>query len=398
MSGGSASCPRGSAGGSPARRRRASSSPTTCTTCRPAGAGWCSDTRWFPVDKLATRLARAQLAPVPPHLGRRRRHLRAGRRPPARGGRVDRERHRDGQPHLGSAERRGEHPAEPVGAVRQHPDPGHRGHRRRAVGRRRAGQHRRPRRPCGDPGRGRLPARGDAHPGPAGRAPGRRRRWSSTRPPSATRSPDSPWCRAPTRRCCTPSTGSHSRPTAPSWPASTPTATASRAGGAPTATRCRSTRSTSATRRTTAAATCGWAASAPRTPTAPRLWVVDQSVNPAEPRAAATAVAAAWLEGRRVLESRVAPDGDRVAVLSTRLDGSDTRIDLAGIVRARGGLPQRLAQPLRVGASLTGRPAWPGSTTAPSPRSARSTARPCSPVVALGRWRRARADPGARMP
>jgi hypothetical protein len=87
---------------------------------------------------------------------------------------------------------------------------------------------------------------------------------------------------------------------------------------------------------------------------AARLWVVDQSVNPAEPRAAATAVTASWLEGRRVLESRVAPDGDRVAVLSTRLDGSDTRIDLAGIVRARSGLPQRLAQPLRVGASLTG--------------------------------------------
>ena len=34
-------------------------------------------------------------------------------------------------------------------------------------------------------------------------------------------------------------------------------------------------------------------------------------------------------------------------------DGADTRIDLAGIVRARSGLPQRLAQPLRVGASFT---------------------------------------------
>jgi len=86
---------------------------------------------------------------------------------------------------------------------------------------------------------------------------------------------------------------------------------------------------------------------------APRLWVVDQTVNPAEPGAAATPVAAAWLEGRRVLESRVAPDGDRLAVLSTKLDGSDTRIDLAGIIRTRSGLPQRLAQPLRVGASLT---------------------------------------------
>ena len=86
---------------------------------------------------------------------------------------------------------------------------------------------------------------------------------------------------------------------------------------------------------------------------APRLWVVDQTANPAEPPAAATAVTAAWLEGRRVLESRVAPDGDRLAVLSTKLDGSDTRIDLAGIIRTRSGLPQRLAQPLRVGASVT---------------------------------------------
>ncbi len=87
--------------------------------------------------------------------------------------------------------------------------------------------------------------------------------------------------------------------------------------------------------------------------TAPRLWVVDLTASPAEPRAAATAVEAPWLDGRRVLESRVAPDGDRVAVLSTALDGSDTRLDLAGVVRTGGGLPQRLADPLRIGASLT---------------------------------------------
>ena len=86
---------------------------------------------------------------------------------------------------------------------------------------------------------------------------------------------------------------------------------------------------------------------------APRLWVVDLSAAPADPKAAATPVQAAWLEGRRVLEARVAPDGDRVAVLSTRLDGADTRIDISGIVRTGGGLPQRLAAPLRIGASLT---------------------------------------------
>jgi hypothetical protein len=86
---------------------------------------------------------------------------------------------------------------------------------------------------------------------------------------------------------------------------------------------------------------------------APRLWVVDLTANPADPRAAATAVEAAWLAGRRVVEARVAPDGDRVAVLSTRADGSDSRIDVAGIVRTGGGRPQRLADPLRTGASLT---------------------------------------------
>lgn len=86
---------------------------------------------------------------------------------------------------------------------------------------------------------------------------------------------------------------------------------------------------------------------------AARLWVVDVSANPADPAAAAQPVEAAWLDGRRVVEARVAPDGDRVAVLSTLLDGSGARIDLAGVVRGDGGIPQRLAAPLRIGASMT---------------------------------------------
>lgn len=86
---------------------------------------------------------------------------------------------------------------------------------------------------------------------------------------------------------------------------------------------------------------------------APRLWVVDLSAAPAEPPAAATPVVASWLANRRVVDARVAADGDRVAVVSTRLDGSDTRIDLAGVVRGAGGLPQRLAAPLRIGASVS---------------------------------------------
>ena len=49
----------------------------------------------------------------------------------------------------------------------------------------------------------------------------------------------------------------------------------------------------------------------------------------------------------------MSPDGDRIAVLSTAADGRDARIDLTGIVRSRAGQPQRLASPLRLGASLS---------------------------------------------
>ena len=87
---------------------------------------------------------------------------------------------------------------------------------------------------------------------------------------------------------------------------------------------------------------------------APRLWVVDTRNDPADAqRAAAVAVEAPWLAGRRVVEARVAPDGDRVAVLSTLLDGTEVRIDLAGVVRGGGGVPQRLADPLRLAATAS---------------------------------------------
>ena len=86
---------------------------------------------------------------------------------------------------------------------------------------------------------------------------------------------------------------------------------------------------------------------------APRLFVVNTASDPAGGDAAAVAIEAAWLAGRRVLEARVSPDGDRIAVLSTAADGRDARIDLTGIVRSRAGQPQRLASPLRLGASLS---------------------------------------------
>ncbi|HET7762107.1 MAG TPA: GerMN domain-containing protein [Phycicoccus sp.] len=85
-----------------------------------------------------------------------------------------------------------------------------------------------------------------------------------------------------------------------------------------------------------------------------RLFVIDVGADPADARAAAaTPVRADWLAGRRVLESRVALDGDRVAVLSTGRNGGDVRIDLAGVVRGGGGRPERLSPPLRLGVTVT---------------------------------------------
>jgi hypothetical protein len=87
---------------------------------------------------------------------------------------------------------------------------------------------------------------------------------------------------------------------------------------------------------------------------ADRLWVVDTSADPADPAAsAATPVEAEWLAARRVVESKVASGGDRIAILSTADDGSDARIDLSGIVRASGGRPERLAAPLPLSVTIS---------------------------------------------
>jgi hypothetical protein len=91
----------------------------------------------------------------------------------------------------------------------------------------------------------------------------------------------------------------------------------------------------------------------PQGPGAPRLWVVDTAAAPADAKAAAAhPVEAGWLAGRRVVEARVSPGGDLVAVVSTLADGSAVRVDVAGVVRTGGGLPQRLAPPLRLGSPL----------------------------------------------
>ncbi len=86
---------------------------------------------------------------------------------------------------------------------------------------------------------------------------------------------------------------------------------------------------------------------------ATRLWALDLGERSGA-RGAAYPIAADWLAHRRVVESKVAPDGQRLVVLSTDAEGADARLDLAGIVRGAGGRPSRLAAPLEVSATVTG--------------------------------------------
>jgi hypothetical protein len=89
-----------------------------------------------------------------------------------------------------------------------------------------------------------------------------------------------------------------------------------------------------------------------------RLWVVNSAAAPNDPEAStARPVRADWLAGRRVVEAKVAADSERIAVLSLGAKGLGARIDIAGIVRDSTGAPISLAQPLRVGdaiASMSG--------------------------------------------
>jgi hypothetical protein len=83
---------------------------------------------------------------------------------------------------------------------------------------------------------------------------------------------------------------------------------------------------------------------------ATRLWAVDATGDPA--RGTARPVGAPWLAGRRVVAVRLAEDGERAAVLSERDTGGDVRLDVSGVVRGAGGVPQRLADALPVARGL----------------------------------------------
>lgn len=87
---------------------------------------------------------------------------------------------------------------------------------------------------------------------------------------------------------------------------------------------------------------------------AARLWVLNAADESGDAQGSRPSiVAAAWLAGRIVVAQRLAEDGQRLAVVSTDVGGGDPRVDVAGVVRAANGQPQRLADPLRVASTLT---------------------------------------------
>ena len=86
---------------------------------------------------------------------------------------------------------------------------------------------------------------------------------------------------------------------------------------------------------------------------ASRVWVIDTSVSPME-KARPRAIPVPWLANRLVLALKVATDNQRVAVISSDREGHDVRVVVAGIVRSASGEPVALsAEPLRVGWTLT---------------------------------------------
>ncbi|MFC7486713.1 GerMN domain-containing protein [Knoellia pratensis] len=84
-----------------------------------------------------------------------------------------------------------------------------------------------------------------------------------------------------------------------------------------------------------------------------RLWTFNTAGDPATQRQpTAKPVNAAWLTKRRVIEAKPSPQGDRVLVLHTAANGTDARIDVAGVIRTPAGEPQGLSAPLRLGSNL----------------------------------------------
>lgn len=84
-----------------------------------------------------------------------------------------------------------------------------------------------------------------------------------------------------------------------------------------------------------------------------RVWVIDTSLSSMQ-TATPRAIQVPWLVNRRVLALKVATDNQRVALITSDLAGRDVQVVVAGIVRSANGAPVSLApEPLRVGWTLT---------------------------------------------
>ena len=314
------------------------------------------DVRWFPTDKLATRLARAQLVPCPTHLaGAATTAVPAGAR--LLGDAVSVEAGVATVNLISGRVGPGGEPAEPLGAVREDAEPGP------AVTRVALSVNGVPVDLDGlDGSAGTLAEVGFRETPPAALANPVVRRGDDVVvfDPAGlgNRNPASPPAPAPTRRSPGATAASRSRPTGRSWPAWTPAATASPGGRGRTATRCRSTASTWATRPTHRGGFL-WMGARPGRRRG-QLWVVDTGANPADPVTAAARPSGEWL--REVLESRLA---HRMRPGGRRLLGRKRvrhAVDLAGVVAPEAPLPQ--AWRSRCGsARRCRRRAWPGWTT-----------------------------------
>jgi hypothetical protein len=86
---------------------------------------------------------------------------------------------------------------------------------------------------------------------------------------------------------------------------------------------------------------------------AARVWVIDTSQTPME-KAIPRVIPVPWLANRTVLALKVATDNQRVALITSDRSGADEQVLVAGITRSASGAPVALAaEPLRVGWTLS---------------------------------------------
>jgi hypothetical protein len=85
-----------------------------------------------------------------------------------------------------------------------------------------------------------------------------------------------------------------------------------------------------------------------------KVWAINTAADPTDTtRSRPAVVAAPWLAGRNVVSIRIAPDGQRAALISTDRSGRNPRVDVSGVVRQPNGLPVSLTAPLSLAPSLT---------------------------------------------